>query len=54
MNSGFGFVSFVHFDDSEKALEAMQNGEIDGRKIRVERAKRNSGYAKSPGVCKCF
>lgn len=51
--SGFGFVSFYTLEECEKALQAMNGGECDGRLIRVEKAKRNSGYSKTPGVCKC-
>jgi len=50
--SGFGFVSFYTLEECEKALQGMNGGECDGRAIRVEKAKRNSGYSKTPGVCK--
>eukprot|EP01034_Spumella_vulgaris_P022852 gene22852-29026_t len=47
---GFGFVSFIHLDDSTKAIENMNGGELDSRTIRVEKARRNTGYTKTPGV----
>lgn len=46
-------MSFYTLEECEKALQAMNGGECDGRLIRVEKAKRNSGYSKTPGVCKC-
>jgi hypothetical protein len=30
----------------------MNGGDVDGRSIKVERARRNGGYQKTPGVCK--
>lgn len=50
--SGFGFVSFFALEDCEKALAAMHGADLDGRSIRVEKARRNNGYQKTPGVCK--
>ena len=47
-------MSFYTLEECEKALQAMNGGECDGRLIRVEKAKRNSGYSKTPGVCKCI
>ena len=48
---GFGFVSYVTADNCAKALEAMNGGEVDSRIIKVERARRNTGYQKTPGQC---
>jgi RNA recognition motif-containing protein len=45
-------VSFIKSEDSMKALEAMHGGDLDGRQIRVEKARRNAGYVKTPGRCK--
>lgn len=48
-------MSFVTLEDCEKALAAMCGAEVDGRSIKVEKARRNGGYQKTPGVCKfCF
>lgn len=52
LHSGFGFVSFITLEDCEKALAAMHGAEVDGRNIRVEKARRNTGYQKTPGQCK--
>ena len=30
----------------------MHGADLDGRSIRVEKARRNNGYQKTPGVCK--
>jgi RNA recognition motif-containing protein len=49
--SGFGFVSFVHKDDSDRACAEMNGAEVDGRTIRVEKARRGSAYEKTPGRC---
>lgn len=35
--------------DAEKAIEALNGGEVDGRAIKVERARRATGYEKTPG-----
>ncbi|KAF9892914.1 hypothetical protein FE257_000506 [Aspergillus nanangensis] len=44
---GFGFVRFSTQDEAQKAMEAMNNTEFDGRQIRVdmasERPPRNDG-----------
>ena len=48
---GFGFVSFVSADSCVKALESLNGGEVDGRVVKVERARRNTGYDKTPGQC---
>lgn len=47
---GFGFVSFINLDDSTRAIESMNGGDLDSRTIRVEKARRNTGYTKTPGV----
>lgn len=39
-------------EDSIAAIETLNGADIDGNKIRVERARRRGGYGKSPGVCK--
>lgn len=50
--SGFGFVSFVDYADSERAVQELNGKELDSRIIRVEKARRASGYEKTPGRCK--
>jgi len=49
--SGFGFINFENSADGERAIEKMHDGQVDDRIIRVERAKRAAGYAKTPGKC---
>ena len=49
---GFGFVEFADVTASERAIAEMNGGVLDGREIKVERAKRNRGYDKTPGRCK--
>jgi RNA recognition motif-containing protein len=39
-------------EESQRALDAMQDFELNGRKMQVERARRSAGYDKTPGVCK--
>jgi len=36
---GFGFVTFVNDEDAEKAIEALNDHELDGRNIAVNEAK---------------
>jgi len=40
---GFGFVRFTQETDAEKAIEAMNNVEFDGRMIRVDKASERGG-----------
>ena len=47
---GFGFVSFRKENAADEALFAMNGKEIEGRAIKIEKSKRSTGYAKSPGV----
>jgi transformer-2 protein len=49
---GFGFVGMAKVEDSLRALQEMNGSELNGRTIKVERAKRAGGYEKTPGVCK--
>jgi hypothetical protein len=46
-------VSYVKVEDSERALAAMHGASVDGRDIRVEKARMKNGYQKTPGVCEC-
>ncbi len=36
---GFGFVTFVNDEDADKAIEALNDHELDGRNIAVNEAK---------------
>lgn len=36
---GFGFVEFANEDDAQKAVDAMDGSEVDGRTINVSIAK---------------
>jgi len=49
---GFGFINFVTSEDGARAIEKMHEAEVDDRNIRVEKARRATGYAKTPGKCK--
>eukprot|EP00744_Colponema_vietnamica_P001202 GILI01002014.1.p1 GENE.GILI01002014.1~~GILI01002014.1.p1 ORF type:complete len:202 (-),score=59.46 GILI01002014.1:191-757(-) len=40
---GFGFVSFENDADADEAVSALNNTELDGRTIRVERARAEGG-----------
>ncbi|CAG9312175.1 unnamed protein product [Blepharisma stoltei] len=46
---GFGFVSFESIDNAEEAIKEMNNKTVDGRELRVEKAKRSSGHKSTPG-----
>ncbi|ETI44015.1 hypothetical protein, variant 1 [Phytophthora nicotianae CJ01A1] len=50
---GFGFVTFEDVRDAEDAVKELNNQEVQGRKIRVEHAKRKRGHEKTPGQCEC-
>ena len=45
---GFGFVTFDSVADAEKAKDALDNTEIDDRKIRIEKARRSGDRKSSP------
>lgn len=36
---GFGFVTFVNDEDADKAIEALNDYELNGRKIAVNEAR---------------
>ena len=46
---GFGFVTFEEPKDAEKAIEKLNSTDIDGREIRVERARDSKGPRRSGG-----
>lgn len=37
-SKGFGFVTFVNDEDAEKAIQAMNEKEVDGRPLTVNKA----------------
>lgn len=51
---GFGFVTFVHDQDADEALDQMNGAELDGRRLNVDVAKErrprmNNGYGGGGG-----
>ncbi|GLD91925.1 hypothetical protein PINS_up000458 [Pythium insidiosum] len=46
---GFAFVTFEDVRDAEDAVKEMNGKEIQGRRLRVEIAKRRQGHEKTPG-----
>lgn len=38
-------------EDAHKAIHGLENVEVDGRQIKVEKAKRRGAYEKTPGQC---
>lgn len=49
VSRGFGFVSMMRVEDGNRALVEMDGFELDGKKIKVEKARRKEAYAKTPG-----
>ena len=43
---GFGFVCFHTLEDADRAMAAMNDVDLDGRRIKVQRARRNAGHPK--------
>ena len=48
---GFGFVSFTNEEDFQRAI-ALNGTELKGRNLKVEKAKRSTGYKSTPGEYK--
>ncbi|TMW60844.1 hypothetical protein Poli38472_000886 [Pythium oligandrum] len=46
---GFAFVTFEDVRDAEDAVKEMNGKEVEGRRLRVEIAKRRRGHEKTPG-----
>ena len=46
---GFGFVSYSTKEEADKVAETLATCELDGRTIRVEKARRNKPYPATPG-----
>jgi RNA recognition motif-containing protein len=38
-SKGFGFVEMPNEEEAEKAIQGLNNSEVDGRNIRVNRAR---------------
>lgn len=53
LGSGFAFVTFEDLRDAEDAVKELNGKELQGRRVRVEVAKRRRGHDKTPGKCKC-
>lgn len=48
----FGFVTFAMQSDAQKALESMNNKNVEGKVIKVEVARRNEPHEPTPGQYK--
>ncbi|KAF8820336.1 putative transformer-2 protein-like protein beta [Cardiosporidium cionae] len=46
---GFGFVSYTNADDANEAMRSLHGKEVEGRCLRVEKAKRNCPHEPTPG-----
>ena len=40
-SKGFGFIEMTHRDEAEKAIAALDNAEIQGRRLHVNEARNN-------------
>ncbi len=48
-SKGFGFAEFDNEEDAQKAIDALNEQEINGRKLRVSRAKKMKPRSDSRG-----
>jgi RNA recognition motif-containing protein len=46
---GFGFVKFSNFNEANEAKAGLDNTDLEGRILKVEKAKRVKGHAPTPG-----
>ncbi|CAG9311352.1 unnamed protein product [Blepharisma stoltei] len=46
---GFGFVTYENPEDADKAKNELNNSNVGGRELRVEKARRNKAYGPTPG-----
>ena len=46
---GFGFVEFVRLEDAETAMSELNGRSVDGREIRVDKAKPRSDSSRGGG-----
>lgn len=49
VSRGFGFVTFKNSADAQTAATALNQTELDGRRLIVELAKRNKPRQSTPG-----
>lgn len=47
---GFAFVNYFNDDDARNALNNLNGKDFNGKPLKVEFSKRNSGYKPTPGV----
>ncbi|KAJ1555041.1 hypothetical protein HK096_009960 [Nowakowskiella sp. JEL0078] len=47
---GFGFVCFEKSEDANEALSAMNNSELHGKRISIEKARRGKARPSTPGT----
>lgn len=47
---GFGFVKMYTEEAAKAAMESLRDYDFEGRKISVERAKRNAPHQRTPGA----
>lgn len=47
---GFGFVKMMSDRDAQQAIDALHDFDFEGRRISVERAKRNGPHSRTPGT----
>ncbi|CAG9325161.1 unnamed protein product [Blepharisma stoltei] len=46
----FGFVTFENMEDAEEAIKTKDKSELQGKTIRVERARRSKPHVPTPGA----
>lgn len=46
---GFAFLMFETTQEAERAVEEVNGKELNGRKLRVEKARRSRGHGPTPG-----
>lgn len=46
---GFGFATYSSPEEAERVFQALSTCELDGRTLRVEKAKRGGPYPSTPG-----
>jgi cold-inducible RNA-binding protein len=51
-SKGFGFVEMSNTDEAKKAIETLDNSELDGRNIKVNEAKPKSDSRSDKGSSK--
>ena len=46
---GFAFLMFESAQEAERAIEEVNGKDLNGRKLRVEKARRSKGHGPTPG-----